>query len=297
MAPTTLPHRAPGPASALLAVGALLGAMVSIQYGATLSEGLFPAVGAQGTTALRLGVGAIILAAVMRPWRLRPSRGVLPALVGYGVVLAAMNLAFFMAIARIPLGVAVALEFSGPLLVAVLASRRRADFAWIALAVVGLLLLCPPVRTAHPVDPAGVAYALGAGACWALYIVFGQRAGRELGSRVTAFGMAIAAALVLPVGLVHAGTALFAPAVLFAALGVGVFSSALPFSLEMMALTRLPARTYGTLTSLEPAIGALMGLALLGERLSLPQWAGIGVVIAAAMGAANAMRGPAALSQ
>ena len=268
--------------------------MVSIQYGATLGEGLFPAIGAQGTTTLRLGFAAIILGIAMRPWRLRPSRRIAPALIGYGAALAAMSLLFYMALETIPLGIAVALEFSGPLLVAVLSSRRRVDFTWIVLAVAGLLLLSPPVHTQHSVDPTGVILALGSGACWALYILFGQKAGRELGSQATAFGMAVAAILVLPVGVVHAGGALFKPPVLLSAVAVGVFSSALPFSLEMVALTRLPARVYGTLTSMEPAIGALMGLILLHQTLTGLQWTGITVVIAAAVGAAASMATPIA---
>ncbi len=216
----------------------------------------------------------------------------LPALIGYGVVLGTMNLMFYMAIRTIPLGIAVSLEFSGPLLVSVLSSRRAIDFAWIVLAILGLLLLSPPLHSAHPLDPVGVAYALGAAACWALYIVFGQRAGGELGTQATALGTLIAACLIVPVGIVHAGGALLRPSVLLAAIGVGVFSSALPFSLEMIALTRLPARVYGTVTSLEPAVGALMGLLFLGQMLSVQQWAGIGVVIAAALGAATSVRSP-----
>ena len=269
-----------------LAIAALLGAMVSILYGATLAKGMFPVVGAQGTTALRLVFGAVILSAVLRPWRARPSRHVLPALIGYGLVLGTMNLMFYMAIRTVPLGIAVSLEFCGPLLVSTLSSRRAAHFGWIGLAILGLLLLAPPFHTAHPPDPTGVAYALGAAACWALYIVFGQRAGGELGTQTTAIGTLIGAMLVLPIGIHHAGAALLRPAVLLAAVGVGVFSSALPFSLEMTALTRLPARVYGTITSMEPAVGAVMGMVFLGQVLSLQQWAGIGVVIAATVGAA-----------
>ena len=203
-----------------------------------------------------------------------------------------MNLCFYMSIRTVPLGIAVSLEFCGPLLVSALSSRRAAHFAWILLAMLGLLLLSPPLHMAHPLDPAGVAYSLGAAACWALYIVFGQRAGGELGTQTTAIGTLIGAMLILPVGIHHAGAALLRPAVLLAAIGVGVFSSALPFSLEMVALTRLPARVYGTVTSMEPAVGALMGMVFLGQLLSLQQWAGIGVVIAAAVGAASTIGTP-----
>ena len=274
----------------VVAIAALVGAMVSILYGATLAIRMFPVVGAQGTTALRLAFGAAILGVILRPWRARPSRRVLPALLGYGLVLGTMNLMFYMSIRTIPLGIAVALEFCGPLLVSTLSSRRASHFVWIGCAIGGLWLLSPSSGRAHSLDPAGVAYALGAASCWALYIVFGQRAGRELGSRTTAIGTFIGACLILPVGIAHAGHTLLRPAVLLSALGVGVFSSALPFSLEMMALTRLPARVYGTLTSMEPAVGALLGMVFLGQVLSLRQWGGIAVVVAAALGAATSVR-------
>ena len=279
----------------ITALAALVGAMVSILYGATLAWRMFPAVGAQGTTALRLVFGAIILSAVLRPWRVRPSRRVLPALIGYGVVLGTMNLLFYMAISTIPLGIAVSIEFCGPLLVSTLSSRRLRDFAWIGLAILGLLLLSPPVHAGPPLNPAGVAYALGAAACWALYIVFGQKAGAELGTQTTAIGALIGACLVLPIGIAHAGAGLLAPAVLVSAVAVGIFSSALPFSLEMMALTRLPARVYGIVTSLEPAVGALMGLLFLHQMLGLQQWLGIATVISAAVGAASTVGAPALL--
>lgn len=260
--------------------------MLSIQYGATLAARLFPLIGAQGTTGLRLAVAAVMLGAVLRPWRSRPSRSALVWLLGYGAALGGMNFCFYMSLRTIPLGVAVAIEFSGPLLVAVLSSRRWLDFAWIGLAVAGLLLLCPLVRAVHPLDTKGLLFAGGAGVGWAAYIVFGQRAGRALGSQATALGTAVAAALILPLGIAHAGRALLAPGVWLPALGVGLFSSALPYSLEMVALTRLKASVYGTLTSAEPAIGAVMGMVFLGQSLSLPQWAGIGIVSAAALGAA-----------
>ena len=278
--------------AAPLPIVALMGAMVSIQIGATFAKGLFPLIGAQGTTTLRLVVGALMLIAVLRPWQMRPSRATLPWLIAYGVTLCALNLLFYAALATIPLGIAVALEFSGPLLVATLTSRRASDFAWIALAVAGIVLLSPFVHSLQPLDPTGVMLALAAGCFWALYIVLAQKAGAELGSRTTAYGMAIAAVLVLPFGVAQAGTALVAPSILTSALLVGLFSSALPFWLEMVALTRMPARIYGTLTCLEPGLGALMGFLFLHESLTAPQLAGIAAVIAAAFGAALTSRPP-----
>ncbi|TPL06114.1 DMT family transporter [Mesorhizobium sp. B2-4-14] len=278
--------------AAPLPVAALMGAMVSIQIGATFAKTLFPVIGAQGTTTLRLVIGALMLIAVLRPWQMRPSRATLPWLVAYGVTLCALNLLFYAALARIPLGVAVALEFSGPLLVATLTSRRASDFAWIALAVAGIVLLSPFVHSLQPLDPTGVMLALAAGGFWALYIVLAQKAGAELGSRTTAYGMAIAAVLVLPFGVAEAGTGLLAPSILLSALLVGLFSSALPFWLEMVALTRMPARIYGTLTCLEPGLGALAGFLFLHESLTVPQLAGIAAVIVAAAGTALTSKPP-----
>ncbi|TJW39632.1 MAG: DMT family transporter, partial [Mesorhizobium sp.] len=251
-----------------------------------------PLVGTQGTTALRLVVGALILAAVLRPWRVRPSKAVWPWLIAYGVTLAALNLLFYAALRTIPLGIAVALEFTGPLLVATLSSRRGSDFAWVALAIAGIVLLSPFVHARQALDPAGVMLALAAGGCWALYIVFAQKAGAELGGQTTAYGMAIAAVLALPFGVAEAGSALVAPPILAGAVVVGLFSSALPFWLEMVALTRMPARLYGTLTCLEPALGALAGFLFLHEVLSGLQCAGVAAVIAAAFGAAVTTKPP-----
>jgi inner membrane transporter RhtA len=268
----------------MLPIGALIGAMISIQYGATLAKDLFASFGAERTTFLRLVAGAIILGVLMRPWRARPSRRVLLPLSMYGATLAAMNLLFYMALKTIPLGIASALQFVGPLLVATLTSRRAIDFAWIGLATTGIVLMVPPIRTEQSLDPAGVVLALAAGACWALYIICGQKAGRELGSHATAIGMMIAAILVLPIGLSQPGATWFEPSVLLSAAVIGLFSSALPFSLEMIALTRLPARTYGTLTSMEPVIGAILGLVLLNETLTLLQWGGIIGIVSAVLG-------------
>ncbi|WP_119302939.1 EamA family transporter [Dongia deserti] len=274
----------------LFPIGALIGAMVSIQYGATLAKGLFAEFGAEGTTFLRLVAGALILGILLRPWRARPSRHILVPLSLYGVTLAAMNLLFYMALETIPLGIASALQFVGPLLLATLTSRRRIDFVWIALAALGIVLMVPPVRVEQALDPEGVILALAAGACWAFYIVYGQKAGRELGTQTTAIGMTIAAILLLPIGFARPSAALLEPSVLVSAVLIGIFSSALPFSLEMMALTRLPARAYGTLTSMEPVIGAVLGLMLLHEALTLWQWVGILGIVAAVCGTAMTTR-------
>jgi inner membrane transporter RhtA len=273
----------------------LLGAILSVQIGAAFAKGLFPVLGSEGTTMLRLAIGALMLAAVLRPWKVLPSRRNLPWLAAYGVTVCAMNMLFYAALQRIPLGICVALEFTGPLFVATLGSRRLLDLVWVALAVVGIVLLSPFAGISRGLDPLGVALALAAGACWGLYIIFAQKAGAELGVRTSAYGMAIAAVLALPFGFSAAQAYLTDPHIMAGAAVVGLFSSALPFYLEMLVLARMPAKVYGMLVCLEPAGGALTGFLFLAEKLSLLQCVGIVAVIAAAFGAAVAARRPVPL--
>ena len=259
--------------------------MGSIQVGAALAQRLFPLVGPQGTTALRVALAAAILLVLRRP-SLRLFAG--PhgrTILAYGAALGVMNLLFYLALRTIPLGVAVAVEFTGPLALAVLSHRARADALWLVLAVVGLVILAPFGR-ASTLDPAGLLYALGAGACWALYILFGQKAGETDPGAATALGMMVAAVVVIPFGLARAGTALFDPALLPVAAAVAVLSRALPYTLEMFALTRLPRATIGILMSLEPALGVLAGWIILGQHLTLRQGVAITCVILASAGAA-----------
>jgi inner membrane transporter RhtA len=266
------------------ALTALVVAMASFQVGASIAKHLIPQIGAPGTTALRLGVSALIMAALQRPWRALPAPAARRVLLVYGLSLGTMNFVFYMALRTIPLGIAVSLEFLGPLAVALIGSRRHLDFLWIALAVTGLVFLLPITRASGRLDPVGVGFALAAGCCWALYIVFGQRAGHAHGAAASTWGMIIAAFLVVPVGVASAGRTLLSPGVLSLGLGVAVLSSALPYTLEMIALRQLSSKTYGTLMSLEPALAALAGLVLLHEHLSLVQWMAIGSVILAAVG-------------
>ncbi|MPR02580.1 threonine/homoserine exporter RhtA [Pseudomonas sp. MAFF 212408] len=277
-------------ASALFPVGLLLIAMASIQSGASLAKSMFPIVGAQGTTTLRLIFASVIMLLVLRPWRATLTAKSLRTVVIYGMALGGMNFLFYMSLRTVPLGIAVALEFTGPLAVALYASRRAVDFLWIGLAVAGLLLLIPTGGTSSGIDLTGAAYALGAGICWALYILFGQKAGNDNGVQTAALGVMIAALFVAPIGIVHAGTALLTPALIPVAIAVAVLSTALPYTLEMVALTRLPARTFGTLMSIEPAFGALSGLIFLQEQLSLAQWMAITCIILASIGATLTMR-------
>lgn len=277
-------------AATLFPIGLLLIAMASIQSGASLAKSMFPVVGAQGTTTLRLIFASIIMLLLLRPWRARLDASTLRSVIIYGMALGGMNFLFYMSLRSVPLGIAVALEFTGPLAVALWASRRALDFVWIGLAVVGLLLLIPVGQSGASIDLLGASYALGAGVCWALYILYGQRAGAENGIQTAALGVVIAALFVAPIGIVHAGSALLTPALLPVALGVAILSTALPYSLEMVALTRMPARTFGTLMSIEPAFGALSGLLFLGEKLTTWQWLAILAIITASVGATLSMR-------
>lgn len=274
----------PRSTSPLLPIGTLLLAMLSFQCGTALTEQLFPLVGAQGTTAMRLGLGALLLWLVRWPWRRFGGRKAWASLWGYGLTLGLMNLCFYMALRTIPLGIAVAVEFVGPLAIALFGSRRALDFLWVGLVVAGLGLLLPWQSHARALDFVGVLYAMGSAAGWASYILLGRRAGTVFGGDTVALDTAIGALVAVPVGVAHAGEALFSWTALPYALGVAVLSSALPYSLEMYALTRLPARTVGILVSVEPALGALLGLALLNEDLTALQWLAITAIIAASIG-------------
>ncbi|VFR31809.1 Integral membrane protein [plant metagenome] len=280
------PSSSPSPLPTL----ALIGAMASLCLGTSFAKTLFPAVGAQGTTAYRITVGALILLAIWRPWRFPLTRSQARTVVLYGTTLACLNLCFYMALRTLPLGVAIAIEFTGPLTLALVLSRRVLDFIWIALAAAGLLLLMPSGVSAHQLDPTGLAYAATAGVFWALYIIFGQRAGSLHGGQATALGMTVAALITLPIGVAHAGAALFDPSLILAGLVVGVLSSALPYSLEMVALKGLTKKTFGVLLSLEPAMGAVAGVIVLGEHLAVPQWLAIGAIVAASAGCAATAR-------
>lgn len=295
MEPGLTTTQAVKPDMGALPVLGLLGAILSVQVGAAFAKGLFPVLGSEGTTMLRLAIGALMLAAVLRPWKVLPSRKTLPWLAAYGVTVAMMNLLFYAALERIPLGICVALEFTGPLFVATLGSRRLLDIVWVALAIAGIVLLSPFADVSVGLDPLGVLLALAAGGCWGLYIILAQKAGAELGARTSAYGMAIAALVALPFGFSAAAPHLTDPHIMAAAVVVGLFSSALPFWLEMMVLARMPAKVYGMIVCLEPAGGALTGFLFLHEKLSLLQGAGIAAVIAAAFGAAVTARRPAPL--
>ena len=270
-----------------LAVSALMGSLVSLSLGTSFAKSLFPMVGAAGTTTFRLVFATAILMLLWRPWRQRWQRSDWPALAAYGLTLGTMNLLFYNAIKFIPFGLAIAIEFSGPLAVAIWNSRRWMDAVWVILAISGLALLLPlPGLDSTALDWRGVAFALAAGVCWGLYIVFGQRVSKRFGDMATPMGMLFAALAVTPFGMAQAGAALLDSSLLAAGLGVAVLSSAIPYSLEMYALRHLPKQTFSILLSLEPATGAVAGWLVLGEQLSALQVLAMGLVMVASMGSA-----------
>lgn len=264
---------------------ALLLGMVSLAVGTSYAKQLFPVIGAEGTSTLRVGLSALVLVAIWRPWRFGLTRADARRVLMYGIVLGLMNLSFYMSLRTIPLGLAIAIEFSGPLVLALMHARRLIHYVWIACAVAGLGMLLPIWSGDHALDPVGVAFAAAAGVFWALYIVFGKRLSHMHAGQSVALGMSTAALVILPFGVAGAGAGLLSPAVLLIGLGVALASSALPYSLEMIALRRIPKRTFGVLLSAEPAIGAVAGLALLHEQLSSLQWLAIACIVAASVGA------------
>lgn len=263
----------------------ILVAIFSVQGGAAIAKSLFPVLGAAGTAAIRLAFSAIILLAVFRPPMHRFTVEQWRAVIPYGVTIGVMNLVFYQALVRIPLGLAVTLEFVGPLGVAIAGSRRALDVVWIVLAAIGIALITP-WQAGSAIDPFGVALALLAGVCWAAYIVLGGRLAKLLsGGAPVAAGMSIAMLTALPFALGGGRLGSFVPRLYAAGAAMATLSTALPFTLEMRALRALPGRTFSILMSLEPAVAALVGLVLLGEHLSKAQWAAVGLVIAASVGA------------
>ena len=275
----------PGPAGPAL----VLGAATSVQFGAAVAVLLFDRVGPQGAVLLRLALAAVMLLVLWRP----SLRGHSPPqwrLVGlFGVALAGMNGCYYAAIDRIPLGIAVTLEFVGPLGVALAGSRRARDLVWVALAAAGIVALAE--GTSGGLDELGAGLAVVAGGFWAAYILLSARVGQAFdGGRGLALAMVVGAVVVLPVELAQAGDALLTPAALGLGLAVAVLSSAIPYSLELEALRRIPAAVFGVLMSLEPAVAALAGFLVLGQQLGSPQLAGIALVIAASAGATLSAR-------
>lgn len=282
-----------GPADQAVGAGAVydrvppltlvVGAITSIQFGAALARTLFDDLGPSGTSALRLGFAAVVLVVLVRPRLRAHAREDLRLALVFGLVLGVMNLVFYLALDRIALGIAVTLEFVGPLAVAVFGSRRRLDLLWALLAAVGIVLLAHPGGGA---DALGVTFALLAGVCWGTYILLNKRAGaRFSGGDALAIAMVPAALVPLGPGIAEAGTDLLDPQLLGLGFGVAILSSVIPYTLEVEALRRLPANVFGVLMSLEPAVAAVAGLLVLGQQLELTEVVAIAFVVAASAGA------------
>jgi inner membrane transporter RhtA len=263
----------------------VLGAATSVQAGASVAKSLFPTLGPPGVVWLRLLFGSIALWVVARPQlRSRPWHE-LRLIAALGIVLVTMNVSFYESIDRLPLGIAVTVEFLGPLAVATIGSRRRLDLLWVALAGVGVALLAEGASS--DVHALGLALAAIAGLCWALYITVSVPIGRLFpGASGLAPAMLLGALLITPWGIASAGSGLRDPQVLGAAVGVGLLSSALPWSMELEALRRLPTNVFGVVLALEPVIAALMGWLFLHEHLGARSWAAIAFVVTASVGAA-----------
>jgi inner membrane transporter RhtA len=306
------PERASGSFKVFGAITAITGSlppasllifgMITVQLGAALAKDLFGALGPAGVVFLRVGFAALTLLAVWRPWgslRLRGSTGVVAggpprarrgdylAVILFGLVLALMNFTFYAALTRIPLGVAVTVEFVGPLGVAVAGSRRALDVLWAVLAAGGIVLLAPlGALGAAPLDPVGLLLALGAGACWAAYILLSARVGRVFpGGTGLSLAMLVGALALLPIGVAGAGQALLNPSLLLLGAGVALLSSVIPYSLEIRALRRMSTSAFGVFMSLEPAIAALVGWLVLREALELRAIVALALVTTAAIGA------------
>ncbi|KIQ14524.1 transporter [Flavobacterium sp. MEB061] len=264
-------------------VPAVLLAIISVQCGAAIAKSLFPAIGAAGTASIRIGVSALILLLAYRPNLKAITREQWKIVVPYGLALGAMNLIFYLAIERIPIGLAVTLEFIGPLLVAIIGSRRLIDYCWILLAAAGIVLIAP--WSNERIDPLGVLFALIAGGLWAAYIVLGGKISRIMNDgQAVSTGMLFAAILILPFGFYENGLANLTPKLFGMGVALALLSSAIPFTLEMKALGQLPPRTFSILMSLEPAAASVCAFIFLQENLNFYEILAVFCVVAASVG-------------
>jgi inner membrane transporter RhtA len=269
--------------------GLVVGAIASVQFGSAVAATLFARVGPGGAVLLRLLSATIVLLALWRPRIRGRTRRELLLAAAFGLVLAGMNLSFYHAIRRIPLGIAVTIEFIGPLAVAVGGSRRRIDLVWVALAAAGIVALTH--GQTHGLDFLGAALAFIAGCLWAAYILLNARVGRafERGTGL-ALAMCVASVAALPAGVIEGGSQLFGLHALAVGAGVGMLSSAIPYSFEIEALRRIPLAVFGVLMSLEPALATLAGLIVLGQGLGVRALVGITLVVCASVGASRRAR-------
>ena len=260
-------------------------AMISMQSSGALAKTLFDQFPVLTISAMRLLLGSLILAVIFKIWQVNFKQVKWSSIISYGIALAGINALFYLSIHRIPLGIAVAFEFIGPLSVALFHARQKFDFIWVGLAVLGLVLLFPFDQAKQSLDPIGIAFALAAGACWALYIIAGQRPSGVSGNHTVCLGMFVGMLCLMPIAL-FSGMPLqvFEPSNLIYFIALAILASALPFSLEMIALRNLSALSFGTLMSLEPAIAAFSGFIFLNEQLLWTQWLALATIISASIG-------------
>jgi inner membrane transporter RhtA len=264
-------------------IALVIAAVTSLQFGAGFAVTLFDELGPGGAAFLRQAFAAVVLIAIWRPRLAGHALVDIRLAAAFGIVLGVMNWAIYSAMDRIPLGIAVTIEFAGPLAVAVIGSRRALDLLWVALAAGGILLLADP--GGGSLDSAGVAFALLAATMWAFYILLSARVGQVFpGGSGLALAMVAAVMITAPVGISQAGSELLSPELLAAGAAVALASSVIPYSLELEALRRLPARVFGVLMSLEPAVAAIAGLVVLGQALDALEWVAIGLVVVAGIG-------------
>lgn len=266
------------------AVPAALLSMISVQGGASIAKRLFPSLGAAGTSSLRIAISAVILLFINRPSFRKLTLKQWKYCIAYGLCLTAMNLIFYYSIQRIPLGLGVTVEFIGPLALSLICSRRFSDIIWALLASLGILLIVP--WNSNGIDLLGLILALIAGIFWALYIVVGGKISNVMEKRdAVSVGMCCAAVFIIPFGLISGDLMRLNGKLFLMGCGIAIFSSAIPFSLDLIALNKIPAKTFSILMSLQPALGAFSGLIFLGEILTLNQWFSVACVIAASVGA------------
>ncbi|WP_326823526.1 EamA family transporter [Streptosporangium sp. NBC_01756] len=271
--------------------GLVLLAILSVQVGAGFAKDLFSQLPPSAVVFLRIAMGALVMGVVARPRLKGLTRLDVGLGAAFGVTLGVMNLSFYEALARLPMGIAVAIEFLGPLGVAVAASRRRLDLLWVGLAASGVVLLAPWGATGSRISWAGIAFALVAAVCWAGYILLSAAVGQRFpGTTGLSFAMIVSFLLIAPVGIGTGGADLLQPELMLIGLGVGLLSSVIPYSIELEALRRMPKQVFGILMSLEPAVAALVGLLVLGEVLQVREWAAIGCVVVASVGATRSSR-------
>lgn len=270
---------------ALAGYSAALSALISAQMGAAIAKGLFPLVGTLGMSGLRTSIAAVLLAIIIRPWHRPIRREWWTPLLGYGTCLGFMNIFIYQAFERIPIGIAAGIEVLGPLCVVAFSSRGAKEFVWVGLALLGMMLLIP--RGGQTLDIIGVIFAIGAGAAWAGYLLFGAKVAPVLGRDAVVWGMVIASFITAPAGLASAGSALLDFHVLFLGLCVALMASALPFTLEMFAMRNVRSKVFGMIQSTSPAIGALAGFLVLGESLTVTQWIAILLVVTALFGSVS----------